>query len=503
MSLPKEKFFEAMEAQGLALTYQDVRVQPMGSEVSWRDVDIAGHFSKHIELPLPFVSAAMDTVTEADMAIALAKAGGLGVIHAALSPQDQFAEARRVKRHLNGVIEEPVTVQTRTTVKELQERRTRLENDFTTFPVVNKRGELKGLMTGKSFDFCEDDQAPIESVMQPLADLVVAPQGTDVHSAYQMMKEKGIGALPVVDNDGVLKQLYVLSDVIRIVRGNPDKYCLDGKDRLRVGIAVPTDEGALERVDLMRKFLDVAVIDSAQGDTKYAKETLVKLKAEFPNIDVVVGNVSYGPSAVDLAELGADGIKVGQGPGSICSTRRETGIGLPQVTAIYNCVKALQEWARETGKEAPPVCADGGIIDHGDTTIAMALGASSIMMGKNFAGTDEAPPEIVFRNGAPYMLYRGMGSAAAMRDSSAAQARYGASGVELPLAEGVEAFVPYQGSVAGVASQFAQGLSKGMGYIGAQNLEVLAEKAQLNRVTAAGQRETSPHSVEVISTSSR
>jgi IMP dehydrogenase len=315
----KIAFFKHMADQGLALTYDDVRLRTKRSHFSVSQVNIESRFSRNIGLKTPIASAAMDTVTTSNMAIAMAQLGGIGVIHANLSIEEQHSEVRRVKLYLNGRIEKPITVEQSQSVASVVEMCDSRNFDFRTFPVVDSKDRFIGLLTQNDFDFCNDFSVPVKSIMTTLSSIKSAPSNTSVSKAYSLMKKHKKKTLPLVNKDGTVSGMYVLSDVLRIVRNNPEQYNLDSNGRLRTAAAVPTDpEEAVERVSQMIGYLDVVVIDTAQGDSDYALWTLVALKEKFKNLDVVVGNVSEASSARELAKAGADGIKVGQGPGSIC-----------------------------------------------------------------------------------------------------------------------------------------------------------------------------------------
>jgi IMP dehydrogenase len=486
---------ESARAQGFALTYDDVRIETGPSEVAPSEVNIESRFSANVELKIPVISAAMDTVTEAKMAIAMAKLGGLGVIHAGLDPERQGEEVRRVKWHLNARIDKPITVYGEQTLSEVLEMCDKRDFDFRSFPVVNEENRLVGMLTQNDFDsFKGKPETTVNKAMTPAADVRSAGSKVTPQNAHALMLKHKVKTLPLLDRSKRLKGLYVRSDTERIVEGNPDKYNLDVNGRLRVAAAVPTDEEALVRVADMLEYLDVAVIDSAQGDSKYAFQTLKQLKETYPHLDVVVGNISSAKSARLLAEHGADGIKVGQGPGSICTTRIETGIGKPQVSAVYECAKALREIKKDI-----PICADGGINNAGDVSVAIAAGAHSIMTGSKLAPTDEAPGEVIRRkDNAPVKLYRGMGSPSAIKESAASRKRYGGSQDDMPLAEGVESYVPYQGSVNDIVDHFVKALRKSMSYVGAPDIETHRRDTEIFRITNAGLKESHPHGVEVI-----
>jgi IMP dehydrogenase len=489
--MDKTKFFKIQADQGLALTYDDVRMRPAASMVSAKEVKITSRFSRNVPLKAPLVSAAMDTVTESSMAIELAKHGGIGVIHCALTPEKQKDEVRRVKLHLNALVEKPVTVEEALTVDDVLAICKKNRFEFRTFPVVNKSGKLVGLVTQNDFDLA-DLNDKLKDIMTPLKNVITAPPNTTTRKAVELMLKNKQKTLPLVDAAGKVVGLYVYSDVHRALRGDDAMYNLDAHGRLRVAAAVPTDDEAITRVELMQEYLDVVVIDTAQGDSRFAFETLKKLKKVFPKLDVVVGNVSSGESAKLLAEAGADGVKVGQGPGSICTTRIETGIGVPQVTAVYECAQAV-------AKHNIPVIADGGINNPGDFPVAIAAGAECVMIGSKFAGTAETPGELItLQNGSRVKLYRGMGSPSAIRDSSSSRKRYGDDATTIPLAEGVESYVPYRGPVGAVVDHYVQALRKGMAYVGAKDIQDHRKNTKFIRITGSGLKESHPHDVEVI-----
>jgi IMP dehydrogenase len=494
MSLEKDVFFSVMAESGLALTFDDVRLDAGRSHVGARDVDTRSRFSKNVSLRTPIASAAMDTVTTASMAIAMAKLGGIGVIHAGLSPERQRDEVRKVKLALNGRIDKPITVNMNDTLDDVLAMCRLRDFDFRTFPVLDTEGKFVGLLTQNDFDFARGKSTlTVKDVMTPSTKVNTAGKETDVSQAYELMRRLKKKTLPLIDKDKTVQGMYVLSDVLRSVHGNPQQYNLDEAGRLRVAAAVPTDSGALERIRLMSNHLDVVVIDTAQGDSDFAFETLIQIKKEFPQLDVVVGNISNAESARELAQAGADGIKVGQGPGSICTTRIETGIGCPQVTAVYECAEAVKEFDI-------PVCADGGITNPGDISIAIAAGASSVMMGSKLAGTKETPGEIITNDqGQLVKLYRGMGSPSAMEDSEASRKRYGTDGTKgVPLSEGVESYIPYRGSVVEMMDHYIKALRKSMSYVGSPDIETHRTNTRFIRITGAGYRESRPHDVAVI-----
>ncbi|HVI60852.1 MAG TPA: IMP dehydrogenase [Candidatus Saccharimonadales bacterium] len=489
----KTRFFKTLHDQGVAVTYDDVRlrtiVTPTKRTVA-RDVDLTSRFSRNIELKIPFVSSPMDTVTGSDMAIAMAMAGGLGIIHAAYDVDEQRAEARRVKLYRNGLIDKPVTVTLTDTVRDVLAMRAAKKYEFSTFPVVDAKGRLAGMFTQTDIDYCRNVSQRVAKHMTPLSEVVHAKAGTPLRRAYTIMRNNGkLNTLPLVNKDGTVAGLYIKSDVKRVLEDNPEDYNLDANGRLLVGAALPTDpEEAEARLKAIGKFIDVIVIDTANGNSRYLYETLKRIK-QISKLDVVAGNVSEGHSARLLAEAGVDGIRVGQGGGSICTTRQETGIGTPQVTAVYECSRAVESFGI-------PVCADGGIKDRGDIPIALAAGAESVMMGNMLAALKESPGKvIVLENGQMVKEYRGMGSPSALRNSAASRKRYGAGVSGTPLPEGVETQLPYKGSLFDIMPTYVKALRKSMEYVGAPDVKTLRQSAQLWRITNAGLRESRPHDV--------
>ncbi|NTW22393.1 IMP dehydrogenase [Candidatus Falkowbacteria bacterium] len=491
MKMPKDRFFRRMEAQGLALSYGDVRMRTGYSEVLPSDVLVNSLFSRNVPLNCPIISSPMDTVTERKMAIQMAKLGGLGIIHKGLNPKDQAAEVASVKFYLNGLIKKPICFQEEATIGEIERimEEKGYKERFQSFPILDSDGKLVGLLTHNDFEFCLNPELTARQVMSH--ELIKAQQGIGLEEVFRMMVGNKKKVIPVVDGEGQIAGMYVYKDVKRIMTGGDPIYNLDPNGNLRVGAAIGVGEEALQRAELLyNKGVDVVVIDTAHGDTLGAVTTLKELKRLYPGLDVVVGNISEGESARRLAEAGADGLRIGQGPGSICTTRVVAGIGCPQVTAVYNCAKAVR------GIHVP-VCADGGIEDTGDITIAMAAGAHSVMLGSMLAGTDQAPGDIIQVSGMPMKRYRGMGSLGAMQSSMESRKRYG-QGMSLKdklVPEGVEGVVPYKGDVEKVIVQCLGGLRAGMGYCGARNVEELQEKADFHRISGSGLKESHPHGI--------
>ncbi len=481
----RDDFFESLDQQGLAITFDDVRMRTGAGEVNPSEVDISSRFSTGINLNTPFASAAMDTVTESKMAETMARMGGIGVIHYNMTPKEQKREVRRVKLALNGKIENPRTALASETVGDLLKRIDKKGYKFNTFPVLDENGRFAGIMTGDDFEFCHDDKSVLVSdAMTNVKKVITGKEGIDPNKAYQRMKKYKKKTLPILDSDGRVIALYKWSDVKRLKQGNPEHYNLDENGQLIVAAAIPTSEEALTRIDEIGKYLDVAVLDSAHGDSKHSFRILKLIREMYPDLQVVVGNITDLMSARALVEAGADGIKVGQGPGSICTTRIETGIGTAQLTAIYEIAEAIKG-------SGVPVIADGGIVNPADISIALAGGADCVMMGSKLAGTEESPGEVFTSDtGRRVKTYRGMGSPSALK---ANPARYKTKGDPEPLSEGVEAVVEYRGSVVKIIGRYVKSLRKSMSYIGSPNIEYHKTKTRFIRVTNAGIKESQPH----------
>ncbi len=487
----KKAVLEKAREEGIALTFDDVRLRTGYAEVMPDDVDLKSKFSRNVGLKIPIVSAAMDTVTESGLAIELAKLGGIGVIHRSLSIGDQAFHVAKVKHHLNGLIENPICVYEDEEISSILSKRDSKGYSFHSFLVLNREEMLVGIITKNDFEFCGNGPSSAREIMS--TELLTAPKQTTLDEAYDLMRRKKKKVLPLVDYNGKVEGMFVFSDVKRIKTRSAESYNVDEKGQLRVAAAIGVGVEALERVArLVEENVDVVVIDTAHGDSKSVVDTLKEIKKEYGSLDVVVGNVSVADSAKRLIESGADGIKVGQGPGSICTTRIIAGIGRPQVSAIYDCVKMVEG-------HGIPVCADGGLRNSGDIPIAIAAGAHSVMMGSMLAGTEESPGEIVFAQGRQWKGYRGMGSIGAMTESKGSRERYLQSdkGKNKMVPEGVEGLVPYKGHLKKVIFQYVGGLRRGMGYVGASSIEELREKGEFDRVTAAGFSESHPHDIEI------
>lgn len=469
-----------------SLTYDDVLIKPGYSEILPADAELHSFFSKRIKMNIPIVSAAMDTVTEAQTAIVMAQEGGIGVIHKNLRAEDQAREVQKVKKYEAGMILDPITVDPKWSLKRVLE--ITAQNKITGVPVVDENRKLVGILTSRDLRFETNFDQKVEDVMTPKARLISAPEGIAIEEAKKILHKNRIEKLPVVDKEGHLKGLITIKDILRtITHPNANK---DQLGRLRVAAAVGVGEKEHARAAaLVIAGVDALVVDTAHGHSQGVINMVKTLKQTFPEVDIVAGNVATGDACKALIEAGVDGIKIGVGPGSICTTRVVAGIGVPQLSALME--------ARDVCTKANvPFIADGGIKYSGDVVKALAAGASSVMIGSLFAGTDETPGERVLYQGRAYKVYRGMGSLGAMALGS--KDRYGQAGViDLGklVPEGIEGQVPYRGSLASNVYQLLGGLRSGMGYIGAKTLIELREKAQFIRITSASLKESHPHDV--------
>ena len=468
------------------LTFDDVLLIPAYSEVLPREVSLCGRFSRNISLNIPIVSAAMDTVTEAPMAIALAREGGIGVIHKNMSIADQAAEVRKVKRAENGMINDPVTIGKGQTVGDAL--KLMAENHIGGIPVVDDDNILVGIVTNRDVRFQTDMDIKIEEAMTSKGLVTIRDNQTDREYVKKVLQEYKVEKLPVVDRNGRIVGLITYKDITK-EKEHPWS-CKDSKGRLRVAAGVGITDDALDRVAaLVAEGVDAVVLDCAHGHSKNVIDKLKAVKAAFPQIDVVVGNIATAEAAKALVKAGADGIKVGIGPGSICTTRIVAGVGVPQLTAIYECSK-------EAHKAGIPVIADGGLRYSGDVVKALAAGGDCVMCGSMFAGTDEAPGETIIYNGRKFKTYRGMGSLDAMAAGS--KDRYFQTNVETKklVPEGIVGRVPYKGTLEETVYQLIGGLRSGMGYCGAHNISEL-QQAKFTKVTASGMTESHPHDVTI------
>jgi len=469
------------------LSFDDVVLEPARSNVLPNDCDIRARFTRSITLNIPLISAAMDTVTESRMAVTIAQEGGIGVIHKNLSIDEQAAEVDRVKRSQAGIITNPLTLRPDQSVQEAEDLMARYH--VSGVPITDTDGKLVGILTNRDLRFQENFSVSIESVMTK-GNLVTVPPGTTLEEAKRHLHQHRIEKLPIVTEDGTLEGLITIKDINK-ARDFPNS-CKDEKGRLRVAAALGIGKGELDRARaLADAAVDVIVVDTAHGHTDLVIETVRMLKELLPDIELVVGNVVTAEAARDLIEAGADAIKVGVGPGSICTTRVIAGAGVPQITAILNV-------ASVAAKTDVPVIADGGIKYSGDITKAIAAGADTVMIGGLFAGTAESPGETILYEGRTYKVHRGMGSVKAMQRGS--KARYLQFNVEQAaklVPEGVEARVPYRGSLADYIHQLLGGLRAGMGYCGCSDLRKLRTTTRFVRVTGAGIRESHPHDITI------
>lgn len=477
---------ERVQTEGL--TFDDVLLIPAYSEVLPREVSLRGQFSRHIALNIPVVSAAMDTVTEATMAIAVAREGGIGVIHKNMSIAEQAAQVRRVKRAENGMIADPITITAEQTVGDALALMA--DNKIGGIPVVDGEMHLVGIVTNRDLRFETHMGRPICEVMT--SDNLITIQSTEHEVIMQAFETHKVEKLPVVDAAGKLVGLVTYRDITKL-KDYPNA-CKDNKGRLRCAAGVGITADFMNRVAaLVAEDVDAVVLDSAHGHSRNIVNALRTIKAQYPHLDVVVGNIATAEAAKYLVDNGADGVKVGIGPGSICTTRIVAGVGVPQLTAIFEVAEVL----RGTGV---PMIADGGLRYSGDVVKALAAGGNCVMCGSMFAGTDEAPGDTIIYNGRKFKSYRGMGSIDAMKAGSAD--RYFQGGCEKNVSklvpEGIVGRVPYKGTVAETIYQLLGGLRSGMGYVGAHNLEEL-QQAKFVKITAAGMSESHPHDITITS----
>ena len=472
------------------VTYDDVLLIPAYSEVLPKEVELKTKFSRNIELNIPFVTAAMDTVTEASMAIAIAREGGIGVIHKNMTIEEQARQVAIVKRAENGMIYDPVTIRRGSTVKDALD----MMHDYHIggIPVVDDENHLVGIVTNRDLRFERHMDKKIDEVMTS-ENLVTTHIQTDLIAAAAILQENKIEKLPVVDNENHLVGLITYKDITK-AKDKP-MACKDAKGRLRVAAGVGVTVDTLDRAKaLVEAGADAIVIDTAHGHSKGVVEKLHQVKAAFPNVDVVVGNVATGAAAKYLVENGADGVKVGIGPGSICTTRVVAGVGVPQLSAVYDVYSALQG----TGV---PLIADGGLRYSGDVVKALAAGGSCVMIGSLVAGTEESPGDTIIFNGRKFKSYRGMGSLEAMEQKNGSKDRYfqgDTKDAKKLVPEGIAGRVPYKGTVQEVIYQLMGGLRSGMGYCGAANIEKL-HGAKFTRITNAGVLESHPHDITITS----
>ena len=477
--------FQSEKIAQEGFTFDDVLLIPAYSEVTPNLVQLKSRFSRNIELQIPMVSAAMDTVTEAPMAIAIAREGGIGVIHKNMSIADQAAQVRKVKRADSGMIYDPITITKEATVA--QALRLMRENRIGGIPVVDDENHLIGIITNRDLRFQSDLNVPVEKIMT--SDKLITTDKTDLDEAKKILLQNKIEKLPVVDKENHLVGLITYRDITKIAEY--PRACKDAKGRLRVAAGVGVTGDVLKRVEaLVENGVDAVVIDTAHGHSANVIRTLKAVKENFPTIDVVVGNIATAEAAEYLVKAGADGIKVGIGPGSICTTRIVAGVGVPQLTAIFDAAQAAHKYG-------VPVIADGGLRYSGDIVKALAAGGDCVMMGSMFAGVEESPGETIIYNGRKFKAYRGMGSVEAMQAGSKDRYFQGETCDASKLVpEGIVARVPYKGTLGETVYQLIGGLRSGMGYVGARNIDALHE-AKFVKITSAAVVENHPHDVTI------
>ncbi|MCE2734721.1 MAG: IMP dehydrogenase [Cyclobacteriaceae bacterium] len=469
-----------------ALTYDDVLLVPAYSEILPRETTTVTQLSRNIQLNIPIVSAAMDTVTEAEMAIAMALEGGLGFIHKNMSIEAQAEQVRKVKRSQSGLIFDPITLLINSTVRDAE--KIMREYKIGGIPVIDDNGKLLGIVTNRDLRFQKNMNLPVEQIMTK-ENLITAPEGITLEKAEGILQQHKIEKLPVINKKGKLTGLVTYKDILK--KKNKPNACKDKFGRLRVGAAVGVTPDILDRIEALKNAgVDVISIDTAHGHSKGVMDAAKRVKKKYPELELIVGNIATGEAAKALAKAGADAVKVGVGPGSICTTRIVAGVGLPQLSAVYEAAKALKN-------TDVPVIADGGIRFSGDLVKAIAGGANSIMIGSLLAGTEEAPGEVIIFEGRKFKSYRGMGSLEAMEDGS--KDRYFQDvedDIKKLVPEGISGRVAYKGMVAEVLYQMVGGLKAGMGYCGAKDIESL-KNAKFVKITSAGFTESHPHDVTI------
>lgn len=471
-----------------ALTFDDVLLLPAESAVLPKDVDLKTQLTRTIPLNIPLLSSAMDTVTESRLAIAMAQEGGMGIIHKNMTIEQQAAEVRKVKKFESGVVKDPVTVSPQTSVRQVLDITKAL--NFHALPVVEADNQLVGIVTGRDLRFETNLDQPVANIMTPKARLVTVKEGTDRDIVRELLHKHRIEKVLVINDNFQLRGMITVKDMLK--EQEKPFACKDGLSQLRVGAAVGTGSESDARVAaLVAAGVDVIVVDTAHGHSKGVIERVRWVKKTYPHIAVIAGNIATAEAAKALAKAGADAVKVGIGPGSICTTRIVTGVGVPQITAIANVSKALQ------GTDVA-VIADGGIRYSGDICKAIAAGANVVMIGSLFAGTEEAPGEVELYHGRSYKAYRGMGSLGAMAQRHGSSDRYFQEGnVDKLVPEGIEGRVPYKGSVVTIINQLIGGLRSGMGYTGCPDIQAMRTQTEFVRITSSGVRESHVHDVQI------
>ena len=470
------------------LTFDDVSLVTRHADFLPDAADITTRLSRNISLRMPFVSAAMDTVTEHSMATSMAMLGGIGIVHKNLTGEEQARQVGVVKHHLHGLIRNPIVFHTSDTLEDVITRKRVKGYAFSGFPILDENEVLAGILTAADIKFATDQHTPVSEVMT--SQIISAPADTTLQQAYEIMMSKKIGKLPLL-RDGKLSGLYSFADVKGLVENANPMISRDARYRLRVGAAV--SPGSHQRVELLaEQEIDMVVVDTAHGDSKGVVDMVAWMKKHYPAIDVIAGNIATAEAALALQKAGADAVKVGIGPGSICTTRVVAGVGIPQITAVYECAKAL--------KGSLPVIADGGIRHSGDVPKALAAGADTVMLGSILAGTEESPGEKIIHQGRQYVVYRGMGSLGAMKEGAGSRSRYLQEDVphDQLVPQGIEGIVPYAGTVKKVMLQFCGGLKAALGYCGCPTVPELQKNARFVKITLAGLGEAHPHDVKIM-----
>ncbi len=481
-----DDFMQTFKHEGL--TFDDVSIVTQYADFLPDATDLSSRLTSRIKVFVPFVSAAMDTVTEAGMAIEMALLGGIGIIHKNLSIEEQARQVARVKHFLNGLIPDPIVFRTTDTLDAVQLEKDRRGFTFSGFPILDTDDNLAGILTATDMRFVRDKNATVAEVMS--TNVITAPPDTTLDQAYDIMMNAKIGKLPLVQ-DGKLVGLYSYSDVRALIEEEHPCYNRDSQYRLRAGAAVgPNDQARVEAI--ANENVDVIVVDSAHGHSKGIMDMVSWISSHYPEIDIIAGNVGTAEGAIALRDCGAHAVKVGIGPGSICTTRVVCGVGIPQITAVYECTRALEG--------SVPVVADGGIRHSGDVPKALISGAESVMLGSILAGTEESPGEKIIHQGRQYVVYRGMGSLAAMREGRGSRERYsqGNTMEDDLVPQGIEGIVPYAGTVRKVMTQYCGGLRSALGYSGSRDIETLQAQGKLVRVSLAGLSEAHPHDVKIM-----
>lgn len=475
---------------GEALTYDDVTLVTRYADFLPDDASLVTRLTSRININAPFISAAMDTVTEANMAIAMALGGGIGVIHKNLSMEEQSRQVRQVKNHLNGLIPSAVCFHENDTVRMILDYKQEQGLRFGGFPILDGNDRVVGILTRSDIRFASSLEMKASEIMTRTT--VSAPPGTSLEEAYGIMCRNKVGKLPLLDGDGRLAGLYSFTDVKNLVENKHPMYCRDSGHRLRVAAAVGMTHHDHDRVAALADAgVDVLVVDSAHGHSKGIIDMVKWIAKNYPEIDVIAGNVATAEGAVALRDAGAHAVKVGIGPGSICTTRVVCGVGIPQLTAVYEASSALEG--------SVPIIADGGIKLSGDVPKAIVAGAETVMLGSLLAGTEESPGEKIIYEGRQYVVYRGMGSLAAMKSGAGSRERYGQSSTAADdlVPQGIEGVVPFSGPVRKILTQFTGGLRASLGYCGCRTIPELRQNGRFYRITGAGMREAHPHDIKI------